>query len=370
MTDPSLDRRVADMLHRERDARRAGDLPGPAIAPASLYHLPGEPDGPYQYGRWSNPTWTELEAALGALQDAETLVFPSGMAAIAAALIPNLAPGDRLLLPSDGYGAVRALAAERLAPMGVEVQTLPTPEFDAADLEGVRLVWAETPSNPGLDVCDLAGLAARARAAGARLMVDNTTPTPLGQRPLDLGADLVVSADTKAVAGHSDVLAGHVASRDPDLIAKARAWRTLGGAILGPFEAYLAHRGLETLEIRLERMEANARQVAERLAAHPKVARLRYPGLPDDPAHRVARRQMTRFGPLVGATFADASAAERFISACRYLRPATSFGGVHSSAERRARWGDAVAPGFVRISIGCEPTAPFLDAIDDALDAV
>ncbi len=378
MSFRETDRRVADMLHPPRPDARPGDLIGPAIAPASVFHQPGAPSGPHQYGRWSNPTWSALEAALGALEDAETLVFASGMAAIAAAVAPHLRPGDRALFPEDGYGATRQLAQDQLAPMGVTVDFAPTRAFAAAavrggphgDLPPYRLIFAETPSNPGLDVVELAGLAAIAQAQGALLAVDNTTMTPLAQRPLDAGAAIVVCADTKAVSGHSDTLAGHVASRDPALIAAARQWRTQVGAILGPFEAFLVHRGLETLELRFERMCASALCVAERMAAHPAVAALRYPGLPSDPSYRIAKVQMRRFGFLIGATFQDAAAAERFIGGCRYLRQSTSFGGVHSSAERRARWGDAVPPGFVRLSVGCEPLEPLLSAIDEGLAAV
>lgn len=373
-------RRIADMLHHDAADRRPGDLVQPAIAPASVYHLPGPPDAAHQYGRWSNPTWSALEQAIGALEDAQTLVFPSGMAAIAAALLPQLGPGDRALLPSDGYGATRSLANEHLAPLGVRIDYAPTAEIAAAaaarssDGEHAetpyRLIFAETPSNPGLDICDLSDLAAIAEAQGALLVVDNTTMTPLGQRPLDLGADMVVSADTKALSGHSDVLAGHLASRNPELMAAARSWRTTAGAILGPFEAFLVHRGLETLELRFERMCASAAQIAERLAAHARVLAVRYPGLASDPSHAAAARQMRRFGYLIGATFEGAEAAERFIAGCRYLRPVTSFGGIHSSAERRARWGDAVPSGFVRISIGCEPPEPLLAAVEESLAAL
>ncbi|MEO1329486.1 MAG: cystathionine gamma-lyase [Pseudomonadota bacterium] len=380
MSFSDIERRFADMLHRASEASSSGDLVQPPIVPASVYWQPGTPSGPHQYGRWSNPTWDALEEALGALEDAQTLAFPSGMAAIAAALTPHLRPGDRALLPSDGYGATRVLATEHLAAMGVEIVTAPTRDFASAAVRAgpygadaerpFRLIFAETPSNPGLDVCDLAGLAAIAQAQGALLVVDNTTMTPLGQRPLDSGADIVVSADTKAIAGHSDVLAGHLSSRRPELIAAARGWRTAAGAILGPFEAFLVHRGLETLELRFERMCANAALIAERLAEHPKLLAVRYPGLPTDPSYRLAKVQMRRFGFLIGATFASEDAAERFIAGCRHLRPTTSFGGVHSSAERRARWGDAVPPGFVRLSIGCEPTEILWGSIQEALDAL
>jgi len=200
------------------------------------------------------------------------------------------------------------------------------------------------------------------------VVADNTTMTPYGQRVLDLGADVVVSADTKAVNGHSDALFGHVASADAEVMAALAEWRKLAGAIPGPFEAWLVHRGLETLHVRFERMCDTAEFLAPKLAAHQAVTAIRYPGLPGDPSHALAGAQMQRFGFLIGLTLASADAAERFIDGCRLIQAATSFGGVHSSAERRARWGDAVEPGFVRLSVGCEPAQELWAAIEDALN--
>lgn len=365
----SLDERVAALLHRtERDAAPGDPVAAPIVS-TSTYALPGDPAGPWQYGRWSNPTWTALEEALGVLEDAEVIALPSGMAAIAATLYACTRAGDRVRLPADGYMATRGLAERFLAPYGVAVETCPTVEAAARPADGLRLLWVETPSNPGLDCVDIAQAAATAHAAGALLVADNTTMTPLGQRPLDLGADLVVSADTKAINGHSDVLFGHVATRDPRLAAAVRDWRKLAGAIPGAFEAWLVLRGLQTLELRWARMTASAQAIAERLAAHRAPLAVRYPGLSSHPAHELARRQMTGGGSLIALTLADAAAAERFIAACPLMRAATSFGGLHTSAERRARWGDAVAPGFVRLSVGCEPLEPLWRAIDAALAA-
>ena len=179
---------------------------------------------------------------------------------------PCCGPGDRVLIPADAYYTTRVFADRYLAPFGIEVEKVPTLRIQDHDLAGFKLVWIETPSNPRLDLVDIELMAGRAAAAGAILVADNTTMTPLGQRPLDLGADIVVSSDTKAMNGHSDVVSGHVASRRADLIDEIRQWRNLAGAIPGPFEAWLVHRGLETLEIRFERMCANAASVAERLA--------------------------------------------------------------------------------------------------------
>jgi cystathionine gamma-lyase len=307
---------------------------------------------------------------LSQLEQAETVVFPSGMAAVASVLYSQLRAGDQVLLPSDGYYTVRTAAEKFLVPMGVRVRTCPTAAVEREALDGCRVVWVETPSNPSLDLADLRAVAQRARAAGALLVVDNTTMTPIGQRPLELGADVVVSSDTKAVNGHSDVLFGHVASRNADVMAAVRDWRRICGAIPGAFECWLVQRGLDTLELRFARMCENAQDLAERLAQHPKVRAVRYPGLASHPAHALARTQMRRFGSLIGFTLADAGAAERFIQGCRYVRNATSFGGVHSSAERRARWGEAVAEGYVRFSVGCEPPGTLWQDVQQALQAV
>jgi len=368
MATNDIDTRFALALHHGAGALKPGDPLSPPIVPTTVFHLPGEPGGPYQYARWSNPTWDAVEQALGTLEDAETVIFPSGMATVAAVFYSQLRSGDRVLLPADGYFVTRALAEKFLAAFGVTIDTVATAALEQTDLAGYRLVWIETPSNPSLDLADIERVAARAHAAGALVVVDNTTMSPLGQRPLELGADVVVSADTKSVSGHSDVLFGHVSSRNAALVAQVRDWRKNAGAIPGPFEAWLVHRGLETLEVRFERMCNSAEALARRLVEHPKVTAVRYPGLPDHPAHALAKRQMRRFGLLVGLTLADAAAAENFIDRCRFVRSATSFGGVHTSAERRARWGDHVAPGFIRLSVGCEPLEALWQDMRGALD--
>jgi cystathionine gamma-lyase len=360
----------ARMLHHGPIERMAGDLLQPPIVPAAIYHVPGDPQGPHQYGRWSNPSWDAVEEALGILEAAEVIAVPAGMAAIAGALYALCSAGDRVLLPSDGYMATRVFADTFLKPMGVTVDTCPTVEVASRDLTGYRLVLVETPSNPGLDICDIRAVATNAKLAGALLAADNTTMTPLGQRPLDLGADIVVASDTKALNGHSDALFGHVATCDPEIATKVRNWRKLVGAIPSPFDAFLVHRGLETLELRFERMCASAETIAARLWEHPAVEAVVHPSLPTHPAYALAATQMLRAGTLIAVTLASKDAAERFISGCPMLRQATSFGSLHSSAERRKRWGDQVADGFVRLSIGCEPVEPLWAALKGSLDAV
>jgi cystathionine gamma-lyase len=279
-----------------------------------------------------------------------------------------LKAGDRILLPGDGYYTTRVLAERFLKPLDVSFDTRPTQTFLDGGFSGYRLVFVETPSNPGLDICDIAGVARLAHEAGALVVADNTTMTPYGQRPLDLGADIVVAADTKAPNGHSDALFGHVASRDAGIVAAIRDWRKLSGSIPGPFEAWLVHRGLETLEIRFERMCSSAELIARRLKDHRVVKSVRFPGLQDDPSHNLATTQMQRFGFLVGLDLGSEARAEAFIDACPLIQPSTSFGGVHTSAERRARWGDAVPPGYVRLSVGCEPAEELWRAIEASLD--
>lgn len=362
--------RIAEMLHHRKAGLALGDPVVPAISLSTTFHLPQANGAAHFYGRSGQPMWDEVEAQLGLLEDAEVVAFPSGMAAISAALIVTLKAGAKVMIPSDGYYVTRLLARDMLAVYGVQVVEVPTLEMAAADFTGFAVIAIETPSNPGLEAIDIAAVVARARAVGARVIVDNTTMTGLLQRPLDLGADLVVAADTKAPAGHSDALFGHVSGRDPVLMGRIREWRRQSGAVPGPFEAYLLHRGLETLEIRLERMCATAQVVAEGLRATPGVRGVRYPGLPGDAAHEITKRQASGFGFLIGFELDSEARAEAFLAACPYIAQATSFGGTHTAGERRARWGDAVAPGFIRLSIGIEPAEVLWQAIAEALAEV
>ncbi|WP_175411311.1 cystathionine gamma-lyase [Streptomyces sp. TRM64462] len=348
-------------------------LPGPVFA--AHYHLPGDPTGPYTYGRDENPTWTHLERAVGELEapgdaGARTVVFASGMAAVSSVLFSQLRAGDVAVLPDDGYQAL-PLVREQLEAYGIEVRTAPTGgDAQLAVLDGAKLLWLETPSNPGLDVCDIRRLVAAAHAGGTLVAVDNTLATPLGQRPLELGADFSVASDTKGMTGHGDILLGHVTCRDAALAAAVRRWRKITGAIPGPMEAWLAHRSLATLQLRVERQCANALVLADALAGRDDVTRLRHPGLPGDPSHKVAAGQMRRFGSVVSFVLADREQAERFLDALRLVDDATSFGGVRSTAERRGRWGgDAVPEGFIRFSVGAEDPDDLVADVLRALDA-
>jgi cystathionine gamma-lyase len=347
-------------------------LPGPVFA--AHFHLPGDATGPYKYGRDENPTWTHLERAIGELEapgrdDVETLVFASGMAAISSVLFSQLRAGDVAVLPDDGY-QVLPLVREQLEAYGIEVRTAPTGGDAQLDLlDGAKLLWIETPSNPGLDVCDVRRLADAAHARGALVAVDNTLASPLGQRPLELGADFSVASGTKQLTGHGDVLLGYVAGTDATAMAAVRRWRKVVGAIPGPMEAWLAHRSIATLQLRVDRQNATALILAKTLRERADVTGLRYPGLPDDPSYKIASQQMRRYGCVVSFTLPTRARAERFLDALRLVDDATSFGGVRSTAERRGRWGgDAVPEGFVRLSVGAEDPEDLVADVLRALD--
>ncbi|MDW4908365.1 cystathionine gamma-lyase [Streptomyces sp. ADMS] len=351
-------------------------LPGPVFA--AHYHLPGLPTGPYTYGRDENPTWTLLERAIGELEapeqdGVETLVFASGMAAVSAVLFSQLRTGDTVVMPGDGYQALPLVRAQ-LEAYGIEVRTAPTGgDAQLAVLDGARLLWMETPSNPGLDVCDVRRLAEAAHMRGCLVAVDNTLATPLGQRPLELGADFSVASGTKQLTGHGDVLLGYVTGADVSAMAAVRRWRKIAGAIPGPMEAWLAHRSIATLPLRVDRQDTSALILAEALRKRPEVSGLRYPGLPEDPSYKVASQQMRRYGCVVSFALPTRARADRFLGALRLVDDATSFGGVRSTAERRGRWGgDAVPEGFIRFSVGAEDpgdlVADVLRALDESAD--
>jgi cystathionine gamma-lyase len=344
-------------------------LPGPVLA--APFHLEGEVDtAPWVYTRYGNPTWERYETALGELEGGEVVLFASGMAAAAALLLTTLRPGDAVAMDRDCYHAVRVLAGTHLEPRGVEVRLAHHSELlDAC--QGAALLWLECPSNPKLDVYDIAALADAARAVGALSVVDNTTVGPLAQKVLELGADFALTSATKHLSGHADLMLGYVATRDGERAASLREWRRVAGALPGPFETWLAHRSLPTLGVRMERASANAMALAEALSAREDVTGVRYPGLPRDVAHEVARRQMSGFGTVIAFDLGSRERAERFLAAAELVTEATSFGSVHTTAERRLRWGgDDVPEGFIRLSAGCEETADLVADVVRALDSV
>ncbi|WP_116453107.1 cystathionine gamma-lyase [Blastococcus litoris] len=350
--------------------------PSPVFAaPFHLADLPPRANGADAYARTEQPTLREFEAAVGELDGGRCLSFATGMAALTAAVLSCTASGDRVVLPSDGYYTTRLLAAEELQRFGIAVEYVATTEVGAfardGGLDGVRLVLLETPSNPLLDVCDIAAVARAARAGGTLVAVDNTTATPLGQRPLELGAHMTVGSDTKALTGHSDLLLGHVSTADDELHSRLKGFRDRTGGTPGPFEAWLGHRSMSTLDLRLTRQAVNAAAVAEVLASSPAVTGVRWPWRPDDPSFALATTQMLRPNGVVSAELADEAAVSRLLAGTRLWTAATSFGGVHSTIDRRAQWGgDAVAPGFVRLSCGIEDTADLVADLSVALAAL
>jgi cystathionine gamma-synthase len=377
---------MADVFSAESRLIHAGTerVPGqpttPPLAPASIDVSQGTPRPGRGYGRDGNPGWEALEQALGGLEDAEAVAFASGQAASMALMLALALGRERIVLPEDGYYGGRVLA-DRLRPYS----TRPVP-VDLQDLAAVEreltaapsLLWAETPTNPLLRVADLTRLAGIAGAAGAPMVVDNTVATGLLQRPLDAGATASLYSLTKSVSGHSDVILGAVVSRDAGLLADLRAWRSSGGGIPGPFEAWLALRGLKTLPLRIARQSASALAIAGHLAGHPRVTAVHYPGIDgpgvDKTTSALARRQMPDgFGPLLSfeVTPDSADAADKVVARSQLILPATSFGGVESTWERRARWpAETAPPGLIRLSVGVELVADLIADIDQALEVL
>ena len=370
MTDPAVS--ADGRLVHAGTSREPGQ---PVVQPpvlASILVSAGEP-APGDYGRGGNPTWTALEQALGAIEDAEAVVFASGQAASMALMLALARGRDAIVLPHDGYYNARTLAG-RLRPHGAvpalaDLQDLAAVKRALSGAAGRAVLWAETPTNPLLRVADLTALGRLAAAAGAPMIVDNTVATGLLQRPLDLGAVASLCSLTKSASGHADVILGAVMTRDPALASELRDWRTLGGGIAGPAESWLAIRGLKTLPLRIDRQSATALTLARYLVAHPRVTAVHYPGTNQDTL-AIARSQMPRgFGPLLSfeldGTAADADAV---VAAARLIIPGSSFGGVESSWERRSRWPGETAPdSLIRLSAGIEPPDDLIADIGQAL---
>ena len=338
----------------------------------AAYRLPG----PHGYTRDDNPTTVPAEALLAALEGgAAAMMFASGMAA-ASAVFMQLGPGDRVIVPRMMYWGLRSWLLEHARRFGVGVDQVETHDVDAVRAAlgpATRLVWLEVPANPTWDVADVAAVAEVAHAAGARVAVDATAATPVHLRALALGADLVMHSATKYLNGHSDALAGAlVTARHDDAWARLRALRHDAGAVLGPFEAFLVHRGMRTLAVRVRRQSATAQAVAEALHGHPALVAVRYPGLPSHPQHAVAARQFTGgFGGMLSIQVrGGAEAALRVAGRLALFARATSLGGVESLVEHRATVeppDSPVPPDLLRLSIGLEDPAELIDDLRAAL---
>jgi cystathionine gamma-synthase len=368
-------------MQRATTAVTAGRPPGPGatLNTPPVFASTFRDGGETGYGRHDNPTWQALETSIAALEGGSGAVaFGSGQAATAAVLA-GLPVGSRVVGPAVGYLGTRGLLGELSAGGALDVELVDVTDTDAvrAALAGPRradLLWLESPTNPLLEIADLPALCAAARSAGAVTVVDNTIATPLRQRPLELGADLVVHSATKFIGGHSDLLLGLVVATDPQRVDALRARRTGTGAVPGVSEAYLALRGLRTLDVRLTRAEATAAELARRLSAHPLVDRVRYPGLAGGlSADRLAAQAD---GPGAVLAFevggADGRAAgERVLAALRLIVAATSFGGVETTLDLRIRWAgeDPGRPGLLRLSAGLEDVEDLWEDLDTSLRA-
>jgi cystathionine gamma-synthase len=351
-----------------RGAAVAGAPVNVAVPLSSTYHA----DGPLSYGREGNAVWDALEEVLGSLEGGQALVFASGLAAIAAVL-ETLPVGALVVAPHDAYLGTRGLLADLAGRDRLRVRLVDLTDTAAtlAAIDGAGLLWCESPTNPMMAIADLAALCEGARAVDVPVAVDNTFATPLLQRPLELGADVVVHSVTKFLAGHSDVVMGAVVTGDPDHWGEAlHRRRSLHGGVPGPVEAFLALRGVRTLDVRLERAQANAAELARRLAAHPGVSLVRYPGLVDHPGHELASRQMDGFGAMLSfEVHGGAPVADALCDAVRLCVHATSLGGVETLLERRRRWeGEEATPaGLVRVSVGIEHVEDLWSDLEAAL---
>jgi cystathionine gamma-synthase len=367
-----------------RPARGHDSPVNPPLVLSTTFHETRAPEpGDRIYGRMSNPSWDPFEEALGALEGAAlpALVFSSGLGAAAAAL--SLVPaGGVVIMPRHAYAGSVSLAAAEAALGRYTLRTVDIADTDAVlrEIEALReveagagMLWLESPTNPMLEVAETARLAAAAHAAGALVVTDNTFNTPLLSRPLETGADVVLHSVTKYLSGHSDVILGALATSDPALRGRLHAHRTLHGAIAGPFEVWLALRGLRTLSVRMDRAQANAAELARRLDGHAAVERVRFPGLPGDPGHERAKAQLSGFGAIVCIEPAGGvEAAEALVEAVRLWLPATSLGGVESLIERRRRQpGEpaTVPEALVRLSVGIENVEDLWADLEDALKA-
>jgi cystathionine gamma-synthase len=362
----------------------------PPIHQASTYKQDGigGTRGGYEYSRTANPTRTALEECLAALEGAaldggaSAFAFASGMAAEDCLLRVACRPGDRVLIPTDAYGGTYRLFAKVLAAWGITHE--PVPIDDAAAVEArlaaapAKIVWAETPTNPLLNVTDIRALAELAHHHGALLVVDNTFASPYLQRPLELGADAVVHSTTKYLGGHSDVVGGAVITSSPELAEGLAFTRNATGAVPGPFDSWLTLRGIKTLAVRMDRHCANAQRIAEMLATHPAVTRVHYPGLASHPNHEIAKAQMRGFGGMV--SFQVRGGQQHAVDLCARARLFTlgeSLGGVESLIEHPARMTHASTAGsplevpddLVRLSVGIEDAADLIADLEQAIGA-
>ncbi|WP_344267597.1 cystathionine gamma-synthase [Actinomadura napierensis] len=377
-------------VHRgfETLAIHAGQEPDPAtgavvppIYQVSTYKQDGIGGlrGGYEYSRSANPTRTALEVCLAEIEaGARGLAFASGLAAEDALIRTVCRPGDHVIIPNDAYGGTYRLFAKVAEPWGVTFDPVPLADVAAvraAVRPDTRLIWVETPTNPLLAIADIAALAAVAHDTGALLVVDNTFASPYLQRPLDLGADVVVHSTTKYMGGHSDVIGGALVAADAGLGERLAFHQNAMGAVAGPFDAWLTLRGIKTLGVRMDRHCANAEKVAGMLVRHGAVRQVLYPGLPDHPGHEIAAKQMRGFGGMVSFRMESEEAAVRVCERTKLFTLGESLGGVESLIEHPGRMTHASAAGsplevpsdLVRLSVGIEDADDLLRDLELAL---
>jgi cystathionine gamma-synthase len=343
----------------------------------------------YEYARGGNPTRDALQELLASLEGADRgYSFASGLAAEDTLLRAILTPGDHVLMGNDVYGGSHRLVSRVFIPWGVSLSTVEMSDLDAVRHairpDATKVVWLETPSNPLMKITDIAAVAQVAHEAGAIVVVDNTFATPYLQRPLSLGADVVVHSTTKYLGGHSDVLGGAVVLNDSvrvgdQSLAEKVAFLQFGvGAVSGPMDAWLTIRGIKTLPVRMDRHSSNAQTIAEALVGHPKLTRVYYPGLPDHPDHELAARQMKAFGGMISVALADGPTARKFAESMQLFQLAESLGGVESLVCYPAEMTHASVRGtllevpenVVRLSVGIEGVDDLLADVLGALDRV
>ncbi|MFE2495839.1 cystathionine gamma-synthase [Streptomyces scopuliridis] len=380
---------TSDQHHFETRAIHAGNTADPltgAVVPpiyqVSTYKQDGVGGlrGGYEYSRSANPTRTALEENLAALEGGRRgLAFASGLAAEDCLLRTLLAPGDHVVIPNDAYGGTFRLFAKVVSRWGVDFSVADTSDpaaVQAALTPRTKAIWVETPSNPLLNITDIAQLAGIARSAGVRLVVDNTFASPYLQQPLALGADVVVHSTTKYMGGHSDVVGGALIVDDAELADELAYHQNAMGAVAGPFDAWLVLRGIKTLAVRMDRHSENAARITEMLTSHPRVSKVLYPGLPEHPGHEVAAKQMKAFGGMISFQVKDGE--EAAVAVCDRAKLFTlgeSLGGVESLIEHPGRMTHASAAGsalevpsdLVRLSVGIESADDLLADLQQAL---
>jgi cystathionine gamma-synthase len=365
-------------MHRESKLVAASRESQAGLAPllqrAVTFNNVPPAQGGSPYGRTTVPVAEEAEGLLGELEDARAILCASGMTAWTTLSLAVLRPGRALAIPDAGYYGFETLCASILEPWGVEVRRYRATDMD--DLrrasDGATLALVETPANPNMEVIDIALAAEAVHAGGGLLVCDNTTATPLLQLPLDLGADVCVQSATKSLSGHSDTLAGVLTLRDEQLAESILHVRGEAGTVLGPDPAWLLMRGLRTLAVRVRQHCETALDLAGRLSEHPAVTAVNYPGLPSDPGHELASRQMRGgYGGLLSFLLATAEQAETLERSLQLIHPATSLGSVESLIERRDRIEPAgrVAAGLLRMSVGLEHPDDLWADLSQALDA-